>query len=153
MTFRILHGDLFHSAAQTLSNPINCHGVMGGGLAMEFRLRFPIMFRDYVQRCHRGEVRVGMPYVWHNFSGGPSVLNFPTKDDWEDPSKLEYVEEGPRYLVEHYREMGIASLALPALGCGLGGLEWRDVQPMMEQELSRLDISVEIWSLKGLLEP
>ena len=145
MTLRTLHGDLFHSAAQTLTNPINCQAVMGGGLAMEFRLRFPSMFEDYAQRCGCGEVRIGRPYVWHNFSGRPSVLNFPTKDDWKAPSRLEYIAEGLRYLVDHYLEMGITSLAFPALGCGLGGLEWSEVRPLMERELLRLSIPVEIF--------
>lgn len=145
MTLRALHGDLFHSAAQILTNPINCRAVMGGGLAMEFRLRFPSMFHDYVQRCRRGEVRAGKPYVWRNFSGGPSVLNFPTKDDRKDSSRLEYITEGLRYLVGHYQEMGITSLALPALGCGLVGLDWRAVRPVLERELSHLGVPVEIF--------
>lgn len=143
MTVRVLHGDIFRSSTQTLTNPINCRGVMGGGLALEFRNRFPVMYQDYVARCRRGEVKVGRPYVWRN-PAEPSVLNFPTKDDWRDPSKLEYVEEGLRYLANHYREMGVVSLAMPALGCGLGGLEWSKVRPLMERELSNLDIPVEI---------
>ena len=144
MIVRFVRGDLFLSSAQTLSNPINCRAVMGGGLALEFRSRFPEMSQDYVQRCRRGEVRVGKPYVWRNLSG-PFVLNFPTKDDWRDPSKLEHIEEGLRYLVDHCRPMGLTSLALPALGCGLGGLEWRVVRPVMERELSHLDIPVETY--------
>ena len=144
MTVRLARGDLFRSSARTLTNPINCHAVMGGGLALEFRRRFPEMFQDYVQRCRSGEVRIGKPYVWQNQSG-QSVLNFPTKDDWRDPSRLVYVAEGLRYLVDHYQVMGIKSLAVPALGCGLGGLEWSEVMPLMERELSRLDIPVEIF--------
>jgi O-acetyl-ADP-ribose deacetylase (regulator of RNase III) len=88
------------------------------------------MFQDYVQRCRSGEVRIGKPYVWQNQSG-QSVLNFPTKDDWRDPSRLAYVAEGLRYLVDHYQVMSIRSLAVPALGCGLGGLEWSEVMPLM----------------------
>lgn len=122
MTVRFVRGDLFRSSAQTLTNPIDCDGVMGGGLALEYRRRFPVMFQDYVHRCRRGEVRIGRPYVWHSISGGPSVLNFPTKDDWKDPSRLEYIEPGLCYLVAHCQEMEVTSLALPALGCGLGGL-------------------------------
>ena len=144
MTVRFVHGDLFLSSAQTITNPINCRGVMGGGLALEFRQRFPDMFQDYVQRCRRGDVRTGKPYVWRS-PAGQQVLNFPTKDDWRDPSRLEYIEQGLRYLVDHCSEMETTSLALPALGCGLGGLEWRVVRPVMERELSRLSISVEIF--------
>ena len=144
MTVRFVRGDLFRSSAQTITNPINCRGVMGGGLALEFRHRFPEMFQDYVQRCRRGEVRIGKPYIWRNPTGR-HVLNFLTKDDWRNPSRLEYIEEGLRYLVGHCAEMGITSLAFPALGCGLGGLEWRVVRPVMERELSRLGIPVEIF--------
>ena len=131
MTVRLARGDMFRSSAQTITTPINCRGTMGGGLALEFRRRFPEMFQDYVQRCRRGEVRTGKPYVWQNQSG-QSILNFPTKDDWRNPSQLEYVEGGLRYLVDHYREMGVTSIALPTLGCGLGGLDWRIVRPVME---------------------
>lgn len=144
MKLQILRGDIFRSAAQTLVNPVNTHGVMGGGLALEFRRRFPDMFQDYVQRCRRGEVRIGKPYIWHS-PAGQNVLNFPTKDDWKSPSRLEYIAEGLRYLVDHHLEMGITSLAVPALGCGLGGLEWRVVRPLMGRELSLLGIPVEIF--------
>ena len=144
MTVQFVRGDLFRSSAQTITNPINCRGAMGGGLALEFRRRFPEMFQDCVQRCRRGEVRTGKPYVWQNQSG-QAVLNFPTKDDWRDSSRIEHIEQGLRYLVGHYQEMGITSLALPALGCGLGGLGWGAVRPVMERELSRLGVPVEIF--------
>jgi O-acetyl-ADP-ribose deacetylase (regulator of RNase III) len=139
-------GDLFESGCSTLVNAVNCHGVMGAGIALEFKRRFPVMFADYRRRCRRGEVRLGRPYLWRPEDGaGPSVLNFPTKDHWRDPSHLEPIAAGLAWLRSHYRELGIASLAVPALGCGHGGLRWEDVRPTIVRALSGLAIPVSIY--------
>lgn len=118
-------GDLFESGCSTLVNAVNCHGAMGAGIALEFKRRYPAMFADYRCRCRRGELRLGRPYLWRSGDGaGPSVLNFPTKDHWRDPSQLEAIVEGLAWLRSRYREWGVDSLAVPALGCGHGGLSW-----------------------------
>ena len=136
-------GDIFDSNAQTLVNTVNCRGVMGKGLALQFKLRFPEMFADYSTRCKAHQVRVGEPYLYRN--GDTWILNFPTKDDWRRPSRLDYVERGLRYFAEHYREWGIQSIAFPQLGCQNGGLNWEHVGPLMHRYLDRLNIDVEIY--------
>jgi O-acetyl-ADP-ribose deacetylase (regulator of RNase III) len=138
-----VRGNLFQSAAQVLTNTVNCVGVMGKGVALEFKGRFPAMFEDYRSRCEKGEVRPGRPYLWEDDRA--QILNFPTKRDWRNPSLLSDIEDGLRYLAAHYQELGIHSLAMPALGCGNGGLKWDVVRPLIEKHLgpiSDLDVYV-----------
>src|SRR6266446_3591405 len=118
----VLIGDIFKSSAQTLVNTVNTVGVMGKGIALGFRKTFPDMYRDYVRRCSRREVRIGVPYLYRRVVP-PHIINFPTKDHWRSPSRLEDIVEGLRYLDSHVIEWGITSLAVPPLGCGEGRLE------------------------------
>jgi O-acetyl-ADP-ribose deacetylase (regulator of RNase III) len=141
-------GDLFASGAQTLVNTVNCVGVMGKGVALQFKERFPDMYADYVARCKAGEVKLGKPYVFRR-QMGPWVLNFPTKDHWRAVSRLSDIEAGLAHLEEHYREWGITSLAVPPLGCGHGQLEWRVVGPTLYRHLRRLDIPVTLFAPHG----
>jgi len=138
-------GDLFQSKAQTWVNTVNCVGVMGKGVALEFKKRFPDMYEDYVQRCRAGQVKLGRPYLYKRVVP-PWILNFPTKDDWRSVARLDAIEEGLRYLAQHYREWGIESLAVPPLGCGQGQLEWRVVGPTLYRHLTRLEIPVELYA-------
>jgi O-acetyl-ADP-ribose deacetylase (regulator of RNase III) len=138
-------GDLFDSRAQTLVNTVNCVGVMGKGIALGFRQRFPEMYNEYVGKCQRGEVHLGRPYLWTPVIP-PWVLNFPTKDHWRSTARLDAIVEGLEYLAEHYKEWGITSLAVPPLGCGEGGLEWRLVGPTLYRHLQHLDIPVELYA-------
>ena len=144
----ICKGDLLTSSAQTLVNTVNCVGVMGKGIALLFKNRFPEMFEDYRRRCEAGEVRLGQPYVWRGLLP-PQVLNFPTKDHWRSVSRLEDIVAGLDHLEAHYREWGITSLAVPPLGCGNGQLEWRVVGPTLYRHLSRLDIPIELYPPPG----
>lgn len=144
----VLTGNLFESRAQTLVNTVNCVGVMGKGIALEFKQRFPDMFADYVARCRRGEVRLGRPYLYKRLMP-PWILNFPTKEHWRAVANLQDIIRGLEYLVTHYREWGIQSLAVPPLGCGHGQLEWRVVGPTLYRHLSRLDIPVELYAPHG----
>lgn len=140
-------GDLFGSKAQTLTNAVNIVGVMGAGIAKEFKKRFPEMFKDYQRKCDANEVVVGKPFVWRpNNPDGKWVLNFPTKKHWRGGSKIEWIEEGLEYLIANYEAWGITSLAMPALGCSLGGLDWKKVKPLMVDRLGRIDIPVEIYA-------
>jgi competence ComEA-like helix-hairpin-helix protein len=142
---RYVKGDIFTSNAQTLVNTVNCRGVMGKGLALQFKLRYPAMFRDYVASCRAGKVRIGKLHLYR--AGERLILNFPTKDDWRQPSKLEYIEKGLKYFVDTYRKLGIKSVAFPQLGCQNGGLDWeKDVRPLMRKYLDPLDIDVEIYT-------
>lgn len=148
---RVLTGDLFQSQAQTWVNTVNCVGVMGKGVALEFRKRFPDMYEDYVKRCADRQVRLGQPYLFRRLLP-PWILNFPTKDDWRSVSRLDDIIAGLEYLEKHYREWGITSLAVPPLGCGQGQLDWRVVGPTLYRHLSRLDIPVELYAPCGTPE-
>jgi O-acetyl-ADP-ribose deacetylase (regulator of RNase III)/uncharacterized protein YwgA len=145
---RVVIGDLFESDAQTVVNTVNTVGVMGKGVALEFKRRFPEMFEDYRQRCERGEVRLGKPYLYRTLLP-PYVLNFPTKEHWRAVSKLSDITEGLDYLRQHYEEWGITSLAVPPLGCGHGGLEWRIVGPELYRRLAMLPIPVTLFAPFG----
>jgi uncharacterized protein YwgA/O-acetyl-ADP-ribose deacetylase (regulator of RNase III) len=141
-------GNLLESKAQTLVNTVNTVGVMGKGVALQFREAFPDMFKDYVRRCEAHMVRLGEPYLYKRLVP-PWILNFPTKDHWRSVTKLADVERGLEYLKRHYRKWEIMSLAVPPLGCGLGGLEWRVVGPVLYRHLSELDIPVELYAPFG----
>jgi O-acetyl-ADP-ribose deacetylase (regulator of RNase III)/uncharacterized protein YwgA len=145
---KALIGDLFESQAQTLVNTVNCVGVMGKGVAEQFKKRFPAMFEDYKSRTDRKAVRLGEPYLYRDLSG-VQVVNFPTKDHWRSPSRLADIERGLDYLAAHAAEWGIASLALPPLGCGNGGLEWSEVGPLIYRKLHNLPIDVEVFAPYG----
>jgi O-acetyl-ADP-ribose deacetylase (regulator of RNase III) len=136
-------GNLFHSPAQVLVNTVNCVGVMGKGLALEFKQRYPEMFANYVARCERFEVKPGVPYLWENDE--VQVLNFPTKRHWRENSQLADIEAGLQYLAKNYSTMGIATIAMPPLGCGLGGLLWSQVKPLIEKYLSDLPLEVFVY--------
>lgn len=146
--FKAQIGDLFASDAQTLVNTVNCVGVMGKGVAAEFKKRFPRMMADYADRCARGEVRLGEPYLYKDLTGA-RIVNFPTKGHWRSMSRLADVESGLRYLADHIAEWGITSLALPPLGCGNGGLAWIEVGPLIYRELCALPIKVEVFAPYG----
>lgn len=145
---RTLVGNIFESNAQTLVNTVNCVGVMGKGLALEFKKLFPDMYEDYVAHCKVNEVRLGEPYLYRRLFP-PWILNFPTKDHWRSVSRLSDILAGLEYLEKHYREWGITSLAVPALGCSNGQLEWRVVGPTLYRHLSRFDIPVELYAPYG----
>ena len=145
---RVLIGDIFESKAQTLVNTVNTVGVMGKGVALGFRKRFPEMFEDYVRRCERREVQLGRPYLYRR-AAPPHVINFPTKDHWRSVSKLNDITTGLTYLAAHVSEWGVASLAVPPLGCGEGQLEWRVVGPTLYRHLRQLAIPVELYAPFG----
>jgi O-acetyl-ADP-ribose deacetylase (regulator of RNase III) len=139
-----LTGDIFSSPAQVITNAVNCVGVMGAGLALEFKKRFPRLNADYEARCKRGDVSPGRPYLYED--DDIQVLNFPTKRHWQDNSRLEDIEEGLKYLAAHHAHMGIFFLALPPLGCGLGGLNWTEVKSLIEKHLGGLaDLEVLVY--------
>ena len=146
--FKALIGDLFKSEAQTWVNTVNCVGIMGKGVAQEFKNRFLAMFADYVSRCKRKLVRLGQPYPYCDKSGR-IIINFPTKDHWRSPSRLADIERGLDYLKAHYQEWGVISIACPPLGCGNGGLLWSEVGPLMYRKLHDLQMHVEVYAPYG----
>lgn len=142
-------GNIFESKCSAIVNTVNCVGVMGKGIALEFKKRYPEMFIDYVQKCKSGKVHTGTPYVFDN-GDGMTIINFPTKDHWRSPSRLSFVVEGLDWFVENYEKYGITSVAFPPLGCGNGGLTWEVVGPIMYQKLRGLPIEVEIYAPFGV---
>ncbi len=146
--FKVLIGDLFESRAQTLVNTVNCVGVMGKGVAAEFKRRYPAMFKDYVSRCARKAVRLGEPYLYVD-TAGARIVNFPTKGHWRAVSRIADIEHGLDWLATHAAEWGVSSIALPPLGCGNGGLDWAEVGPLVWRKLHDLPIDVELYAPYG----
>jgi O-acetyl-ADP-ribose deacetylase (regulator of RNase III)/uncharacterized protein YwgA len=146
--FKALIGDMFSSDAQTLVNTVNCVGVMGKGVALHFKKRFPEMFYDYARRCDQKQVKLGEPYVYEDLSG-VKIINFPTKDHWRSASRLVDIESGLSYLAKNYEKWGITSISMPPLGCGNGGLEWSEVGPLIYQKLHKLPIDIEVYAPYG----
>lgn len=134
---------IFNVESQTIVNTVNCVGVMGAGLALECKLRFPKMYQDYRSRCKQKTVQLGKPYIYKE-SDDCWIVNFPTKNHWKYPSKLEWIEKGLEYFVNSYQKEGITSIAFPKLGCDRGGLDWNDVKTLMEKYLNDLDIDIYI---------
>src|SRR5680860_321299 len=141
-------GNLLESDAQTLVNTVNCVGVMGKGIALQFKKRFPQMYADYEIRCKRDEVRLGEPYVFRQLLG-PQIVNFPTKGHWRSLAKLSDIVEGLAFLETHYKSWGVTSIAVPPLGCGNGQLEWNVVGRTLYRHLERFDIPVELYAPEG----
>jgi O-acetyl-ADP-ribose deacetylase (regulator of RNase III) len=133
-------GNLLDAKAEALVNTVNTVGVMGKGIALMFKESFPENFKEYQAACKRGDVCIGRMFVTERrMLGGPKwIINFPTKEHWRDPSKLEWIEDGLKDLVEVIAKHQIRSVALPPLGSGNGGLDWRDVRPKIESALKKL---------------
>lgn len=137
------NGNLLASPAQTIVNTVNCVGVMGKGIALEFKRAYPAMYQDYVARCRAQTVHPGRPYLYRD--AYKQILNFPTKAHWRDESDLAWVQAGLVAIREHYDAWGIQSLAIPPLGCGNGGLRWDVVRPIIIEVLGDLPIAIEIY--------
>ncbi|MGO9147935.1 MAG: macro domain-containing protein [Desulfomonilia bacterium] len=148
MGLKILVGDMFHSKAQTLINTVNCVGVMGKGIALEFKRQFPGMYKDYVLRCEQHEVKPGVPYLYKSLFP-PQIINFPTKDHWKSISRIEDIEHGLRIMLDSYSTWGVSSLAIPSLGCGNGKLQWRTVGPLIYTCAKQMTIPVEMYAPYG----
>ncbi|GAA2666437.1 MULTISPECIES: macro domain-containing protein [Actinosynnema] len=133
-------GDLLEADVEALVNTVNCVGVMGRGLALQFKRRYPESFESYARACEDGVVELGrMHVVERNAVTGPKyVVNFPTKGHWRSRSKLSDVETGLDDLVRVIEERSIKSIAIPPLGAGNGGLPWSDVEPLIRAKLAAL---------------
>lgn len=137
-------GNLFDSSAQVLVNPVNCVGVMGAGLAKEFKLRFPEIMGPYSRACQDTTLQLGGVMLLGT-SGKFQVLLFPTKHHWRDSSRLEWVRAGLQSTRTLLEKGGIESIALPRIGCGLGGLSWNEVRPEIFSALGDLSCCVELF--------
>lgn len=140
---KYVEGDLFSSPAQVLVNTVNTVGVMGKGIALEFKKRYPEMFLQYKEKCDKHKLVIGKLMLW--YEPDHWLLQFPTKEHWRNPSKLEYIEKGLMAFVRKYADYNISSIAFPKLGCGNGELDWNEVKPLMEKYLKDLPIDVYIY--------
>lgn len=136
----LAHGNLLQAEAEALVNTVNCVGVMGKGIALQFKQAFPENFRVYQRACRAGEVQPGRTLVFE--AGGLTspryIINFPTKRHWREDSRLEDIETGLSALVDEVKRLGIRSIAVPPLGCGNGGLNWADVRPRIEAAFAQV---------------
>jgi O-acetyl-ADP-ribose deacetylase (regulator of RNase III) len=140
--------NLLESKAQALVNTVNTIGVMGKGIALQFKHQFPENFKLYAAACKNKEVQVGKMFVTEEKSTSgnqKTIINFPTKTDWRKPSEYSYIETGLNDLVQIIQEKGIESVAIPPLGAGNGGLEWSKINAIMERKLAHLDCIVYIY--------
>lgn len=137
-------GNFFDYEADIRINTVNCVGVMGAGVALMFKKKYPVMFRDYLQACKRNEVKPGKPHVWEkrDFFSNITIINFPTKVHWRNPSEYEYIEKGLVWLRNFLLNRESSTVTLPALGCGHGGLDWEKVKVMIEEYLGDLKAKI-----------
>jgi O-acetyl-ADP-ribose deacetylase (regulator of RNase III) len=133
-------GNILRSDAEALVNTVNCAGFMGKGIALQFKKAYPENFDAYHRACIAGEVQPGLMFIFdlHSMLNPKYVINFPTKRDWRSNSRYEDIESGLKALVGEVRRLGIRSIAVPPLGCGLGGLNWSRVRPMIERAFTLL---------------
>ena len=135
--------NLFQSSANVLVNPVNTVGVMGKGIAKDFKRIYPEMFREYQLLCKNKQFSVGQLFLYK--TSDKWILNFPTKTTWRGKSRIEYIEAGLEKFVATYQANEITSIAFPQLGCGHGGLDWENqVRPIMERYLKDLSIMIYI---------
>lgn len=142
---KFIQGNIFNSKCHTIVNTVNCIGVMGKGIALVFKLRYPNMFEQYQEYCKSKLIGIGKLWLYKGEQDAPWVLNFPTKFHWKYPSKIEYLEKGLRKFVETYKEKGISSIAFPLLGTHNGGLDKQEVLSLMQHYLGLCDIPIEIY--------
>ncbi len=145
-------GDILKDDVDAIVNTVNCVGIMGRGIALQFKNAWPENFKAYEAACKREEVQPGRMFVYEvgQLTTPRYIINFPTKRHWRGKSRIEDIESGLKALVSEIRQRGIRSIAIPPLGSGLGGLDWNDVRPRIEAAMRELpDVRVRIFEPKG----
>ena len=145
-------GTLLDAPVEALVNTVNTVGVMGKGIALQFKRAYPAMFKDYAAAAKRNELALGRMHVWHTgkLEGPRVMINFPTKRHWRGGSRLPDIEAGLKDLIEVIQRERIRSIAVPPLGCGHGGLNWADVEPLIRAKMQGLkDVDVRIYPPVG----
>ncbi len=143
-----IEGDLLESKAEALVNTVNTVGIMGKGIALQFKNHFPSNYKRYAKACKEKQVKVGSLFILEDTSllgGKKKIINFPTKTDWRKPSEYSYIENGLIELSKYIQENSIKSIAIPPLGTGNGGLDWNKVKALIEKYLSDLECDIQIY--------
>lgn len=144
-----IQGDIFNAKTEAIVNPVNCVGVMGKGLALAFKQRYPDNYAAYRKACQTHELQIGRIFTYRLKGDGEGklhyIINFPTKNHWRDASKVSYIEQGLDALARTIEEIPIHSIAIPPLGCGLGGLSWDIVRPLVIKRLESLDCVIYLY--------
>jgi O-acetyl-ADP-ribose deacetylase (regulator of RNase III) len=143
MFITVENENLFNSPAEALVNPVNCVGVMGAGLALQFRINYPENYGFYRRECELSNLLPGHCLLFKE--KGKWIINFPTKNDWREASKSEYIYFGCKDLENLLVYHDIKSVAIPALGCGLGKLNWKNVKETIETALKNVSEFVDIY--------
>jgi O-acetyl-ADP-ribose deacetylase (regulator of RNase III) len=145
MSYKEIKGNLFNSNAKALGNTVNCYGVMGKGIALEFRRRFPDMFRMYQKDCVDGKLVPG--HIYYYSCSQTTILNITTKNHWRYPSKIEWVRSALEQFTQEYKAKNITNVALPSLGTQSGGLDGREVRSLMQRYLQNLpDVEIDVYT-------
>ena len=148
MTTKLITGNIFTTKCDVIVNTVNCVGVMGAGIALECRLRYPEMHLRYIELCNRNLIQIGK--LWLYKSDEKWILNFPTKRHWRLPSRVEFIDAGLRKFVEVYEEKNIRSIAFPMLGTDKGGMKIETSLNLMKQYLDPLPIDIELYQYDEL---
>jgi O-acetyl-ADP-ribose deacetylase (regulator of RNase III) len=143
MSVTVVKGNIFTSKCQTIVNTINCVGIMGAGIALECRLRYPEMHKKYIDLCNEKKIDIGL--LWIYKSSNRWVLNFPTKKHWKYPSKKEYLHAGLEKFCDTYKARDIESIAFPLLGADKGGIPQEESLSIMRSYLDKIDLNIEIY--------
>ena len=141
-------GNIFSTQCDVIVNTVNCVGVMGAGIALEFKIRFPEMFKKYKEFCDNGSLDIGKLWIYsisNKKFGFNRILSFPTKKDWKNPSKEEFIIEGLKKFTQCYKQKNIYSIAFPYLGTGKGGISQEITLNIMNRYLYDLPIKIEVW--------
>ena len=152
----LTRGNILEAEVEALVNTVNCVGVMGKGIALQFRHKFPLNYKSYEQSCKNGDVQLGRMFVYAtgSFVGPRYIINFPTKYHWRGKSRTGDIEAGLHDLVAHVKRLNIKSIAVPPLGCGNGGLDWNDVRPIIEQALDAVpNVRIQLYEPRGAPAP
>lgn len=149
-------GNLLKADAEALVNTVNCVGFMGKGIALQFKQAWPENFEAYAKACKAGEVQPGRMFIWQTgrLVNPKFIINFPTKRSWREKARMADIRNGLRALISEVRRLEISSIAVPPLGCGNGGLNWHEVQPLIEAAFAEVpNVKVSLYSPHGAPEP
>lgn len=151
-----IQGNLLQAKVVALVNTVNTKGVMGKGIALQFKHAFPNNYKAYVEACKEGQVQIGQMFIFDLglLSMSRYIVNFPTKKHWRNPSKLEYIKSGLADLLEQIKTLGIESIAIPPLGAGNGGLPWAEVRPLIVEAFAALpEVQVLLYEPQSAFAP